>query len=181
MVLRLETKDLGYGKFFDHDTATTGLPQDKAIRPEFTFGFDLHWWGEKKEQYVKLRHCPIKELRKELQVSHNVQALGGSIPAFDATNGTKKSHRTEFRKKVLNSSDWFFKDHECSIHDIQIKLREAIGDTIFLRAELVAEAHEQSDCCCTSVRAGGVGRWLRIRVRYSTEQCTVERCVELAG
>jgi hypothetical protein len=60
-------------------------------------------------------------------------------------------------------------------------VREAIGDIIFLRAEIVAEGHEQSDCCSTSVRAGDPGRRLKIRARYSTEQGTVERWVKLTG
>jgi hypothetical protein len=93
----------------------------------------------------------------------------------------RNGNRTEFPKKLLKGSDWFFKDHTCSIHDIQIRVRGAIEDTIFLRAELVAEGHEQSDCCSTSVRAGDPGLRLRIRVRYSTEQGTVERWVKLAG
>jgi hypothetical protein len=109
-----------------------------------------------------------------LQVSHDVQTLGRLILAFDAPDAIEKWHRTKFRKKLIKGSDWFFKDHKCSIHDIQIRVREAIGDTIFLRAELVAEGHEQSDCCSTSVRAGDPGRRLKIRARYSTEQGTVE-------
>jgi hypothetical protein len=115
------------------------------------------------------------------QVSHEVQALGGSSRAFDGPDGTDKWNRTEFRKKLLKVSNWFFKDHKYSIRNIQIRVREAIGDTIFLRAELIAEGHEQSDCCSTSVRAGDPGHRLRIRVRYSTEQGTVERWVKLVG
>jgi hypothetical protein len=116
-----------------------------------------------------------------LQVSHDVQTLGRLIPAFDAPDAIEKWHRTKFRKKLIKGSDWFFKDHKCSIHDTQIRVCEATGDTIFLRAELVAEGHEQSDCCSTSVRAGDPPRRLKIRARYSTEQGTVERWVKLTG
>jgi hypothetical protein len=71
VVLHLETKGLGYGKFFDRDNATIGLLQDKGIRPEFTFSFDWHWRGETIEQWLERRHCPCKELRKELRDLHN--------------------------------------------------------------------------------------------------------------
>jgi hypothetical protein len=51
--------------------ATIGLLQDKGIRPVFTFGFNWHWRGETKEQWLERRHCQFKGLRKELRDLHN--------------------------------------------------------------------------------------------------------------
>lgn len=80
-----------------------------------------------------------------LQVSHEVQVLGGSIPASDASANTEKWKTTEFRKKLLGGGDFSFKDHRSTICDIRILVLEAIGDTIFLQAEPVAEGREHSD------------------------------------
>lgn len=116
-----------------------------------------------------------------LQVSHKVQVLGGSIPASDASANTEKWKTTEFRKKLLGGGDFSFKDHRSTICDIRTLVLEAIGDTIFLQAELVAEGREHSDWCCTSLQAGDPGRRLGIRVRYGTERGMVERWIRLGG
>ena len=59
VVLHLETKDQDFGKFSDLNNATIGLLHDKGFRHEFIFGFDWHWRGETKEQWLDRRHCPF--------------------------------------------------------------------------------------------------------------------------
>ena len=116
-----------------------------------------------------------------LQVSHEVQVLGGSIPASDAPTNTEKWQTTELRKKLLGGGDFSFKHHRGTICDIDIRVLEATGDIIFLQAELVAEGREHSDRCCTSHKADDARRRLGIRVRYSTERGMVERWIRLGG
>lgn len=69
MVLHLETKDLDFGNFFDLNNATIGLLHDKGLRSEFAFGFDWHWWGETKEQWLDRRHCPFGKWNNSFEIS----------------------------------------------------------------------------------------------------------------
>ena len=43
-----------------------------------------------------------------LQVLHEVQVLGGSIPASDASANTEKWNTTEYRKNLLGGGDFPF-------------------------------------------------------------------------
>ena len=76
----------------------------------------------------------ISEQREEwmLQVSSELETLGGSIPGPNAFVVNEKWMRTEFRKKLLGGSDFHFKDQVSTVQLIVIRIPEAIGDTIFL-------------------------------------------------
>ena len=123
----------------------------------------------------------MSEQREEwmLQVSSELEILGGSIPGPNAFIGNEKWMRTEFRNKLLGGSDFHFKDQVSTVQLIVIRIPEAIGDTIFLQGELVPARCEHPDWCCTSHQADDPGRRLGIKVRYSTKQGMVEQWYKL--
>lgn len=62
VIFHLQTKQGTIGKFWDQESATIALLQEKGLSGDFTFGYDWHWRAE--FSYKGRRNCPFSILHQ---------------------------------------------------------------------------------------------------------------------
>lgn len=74
IIMHLQTKQGPIDKFWDQESATIALLQDKGLNGDFAFGYDWHWRAE--FSFKSRRNCPVREWPPSLVKLHNEHSAG---------------------------------------------------------------------------------------------------------
>jgi hypothetical protein len=116
-----------------------------------------------------------------VQLLSEHQSLGAPAPSFSPFVGDKSWGTSELRNRLLRGSDFHLKDKVATIILVVISVREAIGDTVFIQAELAAEGAVHKNCCGRQHISGDPGERLALRIRYRTLDGEEERYHYMGG
>ena len=68
LIIHLQTKKIGWGCFWDPESRTNALLNQKGIRGEFAYGYD---WRRGEETWNGRTKCPTREWNKDLRMLHD--------------------------------------------------------------------------------------------------------------
>lgn len=108
LILRVQTKKIGWGCFWDPESPTIALINQKGISGEFAYGYHWCWRGE--ETWNERTTCPAREWNKDLRVLHDgcsahlLEIIAMPIPMTGsacARDGLRKYLNLQVRSLVI--------------------------------------------------------------------------------